>query len=145
MIHHLKEQIEYAKDQLAWLESGAPEGKEPWRDWQVGSEDGHWEPCALTPCFNPKGYYYRRRPKLLHAIDAKGIRHEWPEPMREVPEDGAQYWLADVTLNRVFYDYWGATLIDRQRHKAGECHHTKEAAEAHLAALRAVCRGGVDG
>jgi hypothetical protein len=34
-IPHLKERIEYAREELAWLEKGAPEGEEPWRGWDT--------------------------------------------------------------------------------------------------------------
>ena len=35
MIPHLKERIEYAREELAWLEAGAKEGEEPWREWDT--------------------------------------------------------------------------------------------------------------
>lgn len=142
MTHHLKERIEYAKDHLAWLESGAPEGKEPWREWQRAWHDGiQWEWAGM--CGEPdwRGKWEcRRRPKLLHAIDAKGKRWEWPEPMREVLEPGTPYWISG--LNSVSEYFWHGGAYDWDWLEAGLCHYTKEGAEAHLAALRAVCRGG---
>ena len=82
-IPHLKERIEYAKDELAWLEKGAPEGEEPWRGWEVKhSTLDIWVPLC-GPVEWPDYAFYRRRPAMLHIIDAKGKRHEFPEPMRE--------------------------------------------------------------
>jgi hypothetical protein len=94
MIPHLKERIEYARDELAWLEKGAPEGEEPWRGWEV--KHGTWRTntgwgealCGPVPQWPLIRNKYRRRPKMLHIIDAKGKRHEFPEPMREAPIDG---------------------------------------------------------
>ena len=142
MIPHLKERIEYARDELAWLEAGAKEGEEPWRGWQTGHPDSSfWPACIGPPQWLPT-CIYRRRPKMLHVIDAKGVRHEFPVPMREAPIDGERYWLANIYAGIASRDKWTGGVIDQSRLAFGLCQTTEEGAQQQLAALRAVCLGG---
>ena len=143
-IPHLKERIEYARDELAWLEAGAKEGEEPWRGWDFAY--AHMNPAQYCTCSNRLTWdahlIYRRRPKMLHVIDAKGVRHEFPVPMREAPIDGERYWLANIYAGIASRDKWTGGVIDQSRLAFGLCQTTEEGAQQQLAALRAVCLGG---
>jgi len=144
MIPHLKERIEYARDELAWLEAGAKEGEEPWRGWDFAY--AHMNPAQYCTCSNRLTWdahlIYRRRPKMLHVIDAKGVRHEFPVPMREAPIDGERYWLANIYAGIASRDKWTGGVIDQSRLAFGLCQSTEEGAQQQIAALRAVCLGG---
>lgn len=146
MTHHLKERIEYNQDEAAWLAKGAPEGEEPWRGWDSRPEQApllsiEWHRLECKPHWYPSAKY-RRRPKLINAIDAKGVRHEWPEPMREAPEIGTRYCLVDVPGNTITWCVWNSDTFDYRWLDAGLCQPTEEGAQMQLKALRAVCRGG---
>jgi len=62
--------------------------------------------------------------------------HEVPEPMREAPRLGAEFFLADpygdATARR--YAWYGSEAFPRWLAR-GLCHTTREAAEAHARAL----------
>jgi len=145
-IPHLKERIEYARDELAWLEAGAPEGEEPWRGWDFAY--AHMNPAQYCTCSNKLTWdthlIYRRRPKMLHVIDAKGKRWEFPEPMREAPKKGEVTWFIDIVNNGVQSYQWSNSYSDVACLAAGLCQATEEGAQMQLAALRAVCLGGVE-
>jgi len=141
MIPHLKERIEYARDELAWLEAGAKEGEEPWRGWKTGHPDSSfWPACIGPPQWLPT-CIYRRRPKMLHVIDAKGVRHEFPAPMREAPEYRSEYYFVGQA-GGIYKDTWDNLPSDKLRLAAGLCQSTQEGAQQQIAALRAVCLGG---
>jgi hypothetical protein len=140
MIQHLKERIEYNADEAAWLAKGAPEGQEPWREWDYDEGRG-WEPCR-SPMRGLSENKYRRRPKMLSCVDAKGVEHKFPEPMREAPELYSRYWTVDIANNRLDFAQWDNWDIDRARLAAGLCQATEEGAIDQLKALRVVCGGG---
>ena len=142
MIPHLKERIEYARDELAWLEAGAKEGEEPWRGWDTWWTDKYgWQKLVRDPMWDDSNLY-RRRPVMLHVIDAKGVRHEFPVPMREAPIDGERYWLANIYAGIASRDKWTGGVIDQSRLAFGLCQSTEEGAQQQIAALRAACLGG---
>ena len=145
-IPHLKERIEYARDELAWLEAGAKEGEEPWRGWQYRPESeelwlwyGADDPLMWLPNLR-----YRRRPNMLHVTDAKGKRWEFPAPMRESPGFLGAYWLVDTKLQSVNRYSWNRHTHEALWLAAGLCQSTEEGAQQQLAALQAVCLGGVE-
>jgi hypothetical protein len=139
MIPHLKERIEYAREELSWLERGAPEGEEPWRGWETG-RDGKYSALQCPPWWDDKEY--RRRPAMLHVIDAKGVKHEFPVPMREVPPLKTIYWFVGLVSGKVSSDSWDGLFFEHNALKSGLCQATEEGAQQQLAALRAVCLGG---
>ena len=142
MIPHLKERIEYARDELAWLEKGAPEGEGPWLEWEHKPYPHvDWINCRKSPSWDSVSKY-RRRPKMLHVIDAKGKRWEFPEPMREAPAPGTRYWYASIYTTYIVEDSWCGGQVDRMRLEFGLCQSTEEGAQMQVAALRAVCLGG---
>ena len=141
MIPHLKERIEYARDELAWLEAGAKEGEEPWREWDTWWTDKYgWQKLVRDPMWDDSNLY-RRRPKMLHVIDAKGKRWEFPAPMREAPEYRSEYYFVGQA-GGIYKDTWDNLPSDKLRLAAGLCQSTQEGAQQQLAALRAACLGG---
>jgi len=141
-IPHLKERIEYAREELAWLEAGAKEGEEPWRGWDTWWTDKYgWQKLVKDPMWDDSNLY-RRRPVMLHVIDAKGVRHEFPAPMREAPEIEAGYWFIDLAQDEAYSDKWDAMDMESLRLEVGLCQSTEEGAQQQLAALRAACLGG---
>jgi hypothetical protein len=147
MVPHLAERIEYAKDELAWLEKGAPESEEPWRGWDTMSKDaatfgeGGWLNLDQPPRWF-RASIYRRRPAMLHVIDANGKRWEFPQPMREALRRGQNYWAIMADDDRIICSSWWDDPADEKRLKLGRCQSTKDGAQQQLAALRAVCLGG---
>ena len=142
MIPHLKERIEYAREELAWLEAGAKEGEEPWREWDTWWTDKYgWQKLVRDPMWDDSNLY-RRRPVMLHVIDAKGVRHEFPAPMRESPGFLGAYWLVDTKLQSVNRYSWNRHTHEALWLAAGLCQSTEEGAQQQLAALRAACLGG---
>ena len=142
MIPHLKERIEYAREELAWLEAGAKEGEEPWREWDTWWTDKYgWQKLVRDPMWDDSNLY-RRRPVMLHVIDAKGVRHEFPAPMRESPGFLGAYWLVDTKLQSVNRYSWNRHTHEALWLAAGLCQSTQEGAQQQIAALRAACLGG---
>ena len=87
------------------------------------------DPCGTS--------HYRLKPQPIKKPYIK-IGQRWvPEPMREEPAVGTSYVIA-VTLHGVspFGTDWRDADFDKTWLKAGVCHLTREAAEAHLAALQ---------
>jgi hypothetical protein len=139
-ISHLPERIQYNQDEAAWLAKRAPEGEEPWLEWDFDAY-GYWEHCLKEPEF-AHSHKYRRRPKMLSCIDAKGVEHKFPEPMREAPEVGGGYWLADVTAGRVSNYKWTGGMYGINWLAAGLCQATEEGTRDQLKAARAIFGGG---
>ncbi len=62
---------------------------------------------------------------------------QYPVPMQEAPENGVEVWIAYAD-GEAANDEWGNTQVQRDFLAANLLHSTKEAAEAHSQALRAV-------
>ncbi|HCU0871584.1 hypothetical protein [Morganella morganii] len=72
---------------------------------------------------------YRLKPRY---IDING--HQVPEPVREPLEDDQEYWIADIRYAVSVFN-WENNDADNRWLERGIIHLTKEAAEAHSAAL----------
>lgn len=72
---------------------------------------------------------YRLKPSF---IDING--HQVPEPVREPLEDDQEYWIADIRYAVSVFN-WENNDADNRWLERGIIHLTKEAAEAHSAAL----------
>lgn len=71
-----------------------------------------------------------------HAdLMAKAAEIGIPEPVQELPEEGELLWVTDITTSRVMCLVWTSHELDIRMFKRGILHLTKEAAEAHAAAL----------
>jgi len=55
-----------------------------------------------------------------------------------------RYWLANIYAGIASRDKWTGGVIDQSRLAFGLCQATEEGAQQQLAALRAVCLGGVE-
>ena len=109
----------------------AAETDTPWERWQCKLKtktiwcDGFDE----HPIWH-EDFEYRRKPK---TITVNGI--EVPEPAREVPKRGDQYYLADPTSSRKVVRYWTNEPEEKSWIEKGVLHLTKEAAIAHAQAM----------
>lgn len=84
------------------------------------------------------GVKYRIKPR---TITVNGF--EVPEPMRETPEIGSQYWIATTTSQSLAGDVvWDADIADLLWLSRGICHSTKEAAIAHAKAMLGIDPNG---
>jgi hypothetical protein len=81
--------------------------------------------------FNDDEYEFRITPK---TINING--HEVPEPCREKPKYGTEYFYPDTGyLMSYSSDVWGSNQIDFERLIQGLVHLTEEAATKHAEAL----------
>jgi hypothetical protein len=104
MTDHTANEILYAKQHLAWLEAGKPEGKEPWRDWQSNWSGDQWDRLECgPPSFIPGcKFRYNPFPRTYKVPMEDGTVLEYPEPLREMPELESGFWTiaygGEVTL-----------------------------------------------
>lgn len=76
--------------------------------------------------------------KLLDSIPKTLLinGHDVPEPMREKPEIGTEYWYVDAKLdNGASSFYWDNGRIDNLLLSHGICHLTRDNCIAHAKAL----------
>ncbi|HCT1398845.1 TPA: hypothetical protein OTO79_002059 [Morganella morganii] len=73
---------------------------------------------------------YRLKPNF---IDING--YKVPEPVRELPDNDDLLWIADITQPTAAQLMWTSHQSDILMLERGILHLTKEAAEAHIAAL----------
>lgn len=119
---HAALRMEYAKDAMTT--------DKPWELWQRKDPDsGKWRDAWRELQWHPE-MQYRRRPK---TININGF--EVPEPMREAPKQGTQYFIPYL-LGQPETHCWYGSSIDKSLLKAGLVHATYEAAEIHGKALR---------
>lgn len=88
-----------------------------------------WSQLVWASCFDPN-VQYRLRPSF---IDING--HQVPEPVRELPDNDDLLWIADITQPTAAQLMWTSHQSDILMLDRGILHLTKEAAEAHIAAL----------
>ncbi len=86
-----------------------------------------WNP--MSDVFFQTHREYRLKPSF---IDING--HQVPEPVREPLEDDQEYWIADIRYAVSVFN-WENNDADNRWLERGIIHLTKEAAEAHSAAL----------
>ena len=126
----------HAENMRLYAEDAA-ETETPWERWEVqysGVTD-HWYSLMDEPAW-AKQNAYRRKPNIVKRPYIK-IGARWvPEPMREAPADGAQYFGVNALGSIVFASNWNDRLQEKTWLAFGICHLTREAAEAHLAALQ---------
>lgn len=129
---NLKLRKQYIQEELAWLEAGAPECKEPWLKWQWYSDiTERWVDLIGAPSWVHDRY--RKAPEfiLINGINV-------PKPLEELPEDDeTDVWLVDITYTALVSRLDARYILAGRSHliKSGLCHLTKEAAETHAKAL----------
>ena len=121
----------HAENMRLYAEDAA-ETETPWERWECAQVVGlGWRSLNNHPLWETD-YLYRRKPQPIKKPYIR-IGNRWvPEPMREAPAVGTSYVIA-VTL---YGTDWRDADFDKTWLKAGVCHPTREAAEAHLAALQ---------
>lgn len=89
---------------------------------------GEWQTTIVGFVFQPE-IKYRLKPRF---IDING--HQVPEPVREPLEGDQEYWIADIRYAVSVFN-WENNDADNRWLERGIIHLTKEAAEAHSAAM----------
>lgn len=118
---HAASMLLYAQD--------AAETDKPWERWEFKGDAG-FNGCLKHPEWNAH-FEYRRKPK---TITVNGI--EVPEPIRETPKIGDQYYLAYPVSSSEFVSYfWTNAREEKMWIEKGLLHLTKEAAIAHAKAM----------
>ena len=115
-------------DLMAKAAEIAKTDKEWWRHFEIKTLhfDSWSEMCNEVFFDNDE---YRLKPRF---IDING--HQVTEPVREPLEDDQEYWIADIRYAVSVFN-WENNDADNRWLERGIIHLTKEAAEAHSAAL----------
>lgn len=87
-----------------------------------------WNP--MSDVFFQTHREYRLKP---YYINING--HQVPEPVLELPDIDDLLWIADITQSNAEQLMWSHHPSDILMFERGLIHQTKEAAEAHIAAL----------
>lgn len=118
---------------MAMYAEDAKETDRPWERWEFRNKDSsNWIPIDGTHPIWTYRAEYRRKPRTI-MING----HEVPEPLRLMPKDGDDYFIAetDYDLDPDTPYEWESDEVDIYRFNAGLIHATKEAAIAHAKAL----------
>lgn len=104
---------------------------------QVKGDSG-WLNCGYSPNFL-RDCEYRIKPEEVKMIRVG--RHEWQEPLKEVPDEGGVWTFSFEYDNVIFVSpcYKIEAAIAE-----GVAHRTKEAAEQHRQAMRCINRGDIE-
>lgn len=120
---HAALMAQYAQDAL--------ETETPWTRWQVRRRDagGQWVDCSIPIGWGVETEYRRKPRTMTYTVTI-------PEPMRDAPEVGEKYYVADPKT-RGFYGwpYWHGDEIDFAWLERGLCFATKEDAIAAAKAM----------
>lgn len=114
---------------MAMYAEDARETDTPWERWQslIG---GQWKDRDGPFAFWTETSY-RRKPRTI-TINGREV----PEPMREAPDIGKEYYIAATGNEDMFVvGPWEGDRYDCMRLSRGLCHSTKEVAIAHAEAL----------
>ena len=119
---HAALMAQYAQDAL--------ETDKPWERWEIrpmGSEQ--WHACSGRISFSERCEYRRKPRTLTYTVTI-------PEPMREEPEAGTDFFLAVPHSERLHYTFrWDDAEVTRLWLKSGLCFATKEDAIAAAKAM----------
>ena len=120
---HAELMMQYAQD--------AQETETPWDRWQI-LINGKWEDLDWSFNFRPE-HKYRRKPKILSVTLANGETVSWPEPEKNKPSHGCDYFYIEgqYTVKLGWFD----RTDDRYRLEAGIVHLSSDAVRAHRDAL----------
>ena len=123
---HAALMLQYAHDAL--------ETDKPWTRWQVLRPDagGQWVDCFLSIGWDVEAEYRRKPRTLTYTVTI-------PEPMREEPEAGTDFFLAVPHSERLHYAFrWDGAEVTRLWLKSGLCFATREDAIAAAKAMMPV-------
>ena len=130
---HAALMLQYAED--------ATKTDTPWERWEFEVESGVWCNLSEHPAWL-KNKNYRRKPQVIRVG-----RHEFPEPTKEEPKIGANYWIVSGYANRGYIAesfVWNGSFLDYGCLKHNMAHLSESAAQAHADVLNAICRGDID-
>ena len=118
---HAALMLQYAKD---WAET-----EEPWKRWEVTSHRNEWVALCGHPYWKEESEYRRKPRTLTYTVTI-------PEPLREAPEVGKTYWLAESWVESLAHEYeWSGDRADGICLKRGLCFATQEDAIAAAKAM----------
>lgn len=108
---------------------------EAWKSWEFRKQ-GQWLPMSSEPMFIP-ALQYRRRPRTIRIGE-----YDVPEPLREAPEMGANYWFPSILKEPPTVDSceWDGAEFDYLLLERSMIHLTEEAAKIHAEALISLTR-----
>ncbi len=107
----------------------AAEMDEPWKLWSVKKHD-QWLHLKSHPGWMEEREY-RQIPKTIRIGN-----FDVPEPMRDRPEIGTEYYVVDAYGNNgVFKSNWHGSQCDELAFERGLCHITSENCIIHAKAL----------
>lgn len=119
---HAELMAQYAED--------ARETETPWERWECSDCEGRWSHFHGHPMWSGHRQY-RRKPRTI-TINWREV----PEPMREAPDLGGEFYLAAIDTQNMFCLLtWGNSDLERRWLSRGLIHSSKEAAIAHAEAL----------
>ena len=121
---HAALMLQYAQD---WAETD-----KPWERWEYNNpkEGVVWNPFILThPSWLPECEYRRKPRTMTYTVTI-------PEPLREEPEAGTDFFMAVPHSDRLHYTFrWDGAEVTRLWFKSGLCFATKEDAIAAAKAM----------
>ena len=122
---------------LQYAQDAAETGK-PWERWEMrGFTSSMWYSPSREICFDSNCEYRRKPRTLTYTITI-------PEPMREEPEAGTDFFLAVPHSERLHYTFrWEGAEVTRLWLKSGLCFATKEDAIAAAKAMLLIKQGEV--
>ena len=126
-------------EHMALYAQDAKETEYPWERWQVCSlESGEWLTLSDTPCW-AQIFEYRRKPQPCCLVDALGVVHEWPQPIKTAPEHGATLFYVDFGLPSMVGSWkWDNDPADIVLMSNGLLHNRAEDALQHARTLAQV-------
>ena len=122
---HAELMMQYAQD--------AMETSEPWELWEMKyPTEKDWLTLDCNPLWQG-AIDYRRKPKMISVTLASGEVVSWPEPERNRPSHGCDYFYikGQYTVKLVWFD----RKDDVDRLEAGFVHLSSDAVIAHRDAL----------
>lgn len=116
-------------DLMAKAAEIAKTDKEWWKYFEIKTLyfDAWSEMCNEVFFVNDE---YRLKPRYINIAE-----YQVPEPVRELPDNDDLLWIADITQPTAAQLMWTGHPSDILMLERGILHLTKEAAEAHIAAL----------
>ena len=118
---HAKLMLQYAQD---WAETD-----KPWERWEVAAPGDKFVSLSSHPHWNEQLKYHRKPRTMTYTITLS-------EPLREAPETGSWYWLAETTSDDFTSRFeWEGDDCDHSWLKRGLCFATKEDAVAAAKAM----------
>lgn len=84
----------------------------------------------------------RRKQQRITATCMDGTVVSWPEPMREAPEKGTEYWIPWRAVSEATNHYWQEAAWEIPWLKAGVCHTAEANAIEHAEAMATLSKGG---